>query len=182
MQLRWAELHTSDAQLKRMAYGGFKVLMAAWPAGRKKMSKGENMSLVMHDAPVSSKRLWAGRIISALPALLLLFSGTTKLLKAPAVIEGMARYGYPQHLILYIAMLEVGCTIVYLIPRTAILGAILMTGYLGGATATNVRVGDPSFIGPVLAGVFVWAGLYLRDGRLPYLVLARGNRPSYKEL
>ena len=78
------------------------------------------MSLVTHDAPVSSKRLWAGRIISALPALLLLFSGTMKLLKVPAVIEGMAHYGYPEHLILYIGMLEVGCTIVYLIPRTAI--------------------------------------------------------------
>jgi hypothetical protein len=89
------------------------------------------------------------------------------------VIEGMAHYGYPEHLILYIGMLEVGCTIVYLIPRTAILGAILMTGYLGGATATNVRVGDPSFIGPVLAGVLVWAGLYLRDGRLSALIPAR---------
>jgi len=73
------------------------------------------MSLVMHDAPVPSKRLWAGRIISALPALLLLFSGTMKVLKAPAVIEEIAHYGYPQHLILYIAMLEVGCIIVYLI-------------------------------------------------------------------
>jgi hypothetical protein len=70
-------------------------------------------------------------------------------------------------------MLEVGCAIVYLIPRTAILGAILMTAYLGGATATNVRVGDPSFIAPVLAGVFVWAGLYLRDRRLSELIPAR---------
>jgi len=132
------------------------------------------MSLVKPDALVSSKRLWAGRIISALPALLLLFSGTMKLLKVSAVIEGMARYGYPEHLIVYIGMLEVGCTVVYLIPRTAILGAILMTGYLGGATATNVRVGDPSFIGPIMAGVFVWAGLYLRDGRLSELTPVRG--------
>jgi hypothetical protein len=132
------------------------------------------MSLVAHDTPVSSKRLWAGRILSALPALLLLFSGTLKLLKVPAVIEGMAHYGYPEHLIRYIGILEVGCTIVYLFPRTAILGAILMTGYLGGATATNVRVGDPSFIGPVLAGMFVWAGLYLRDMRLAALISVRG--------
>jgi len=131
------------------------------------------MSLTTHDAPVSSKRLWAGRIISALTAFLLLFSGLMKLLKAQAVIEGMAHYGYPEHLILYIGVLEVGCTIVYLIPRTAILGAILMTGYLGGATATNVRVGDPSFIGPVLAGVFVWAGVYLRDRRLSALIPVR---------
>ena len=131
------------------------------------------MTLVMHDTPVSPKRLWTGRIISALPALLLLFSGAMKLLKVPAVILGMAHYGYPQHLILCIGVLEVGCTIVYLIPRTAILGAILMTGYLGGATATNVRVGDLSLIGPVLAGVFVWAGLYLRDGRLSTLIPVR---------
>jgi hypothetical protein len=131
------------------------------------------MSLLMHEAPVSSKRLWTERIISALPALLLLFSGTMKLLRVAGVIEGMAHCGYPEHLILYIGMLGVGCTIVYLIPRTAILGAILMTGYLGGATATNVRVGDPSFIGPVLAVVFVWAGLYLRDGRLSVLIPVR---------
>ena len=131
------------------------------------------MSLVTHDAPVSSKRLWAGRIISALPALLLLFSGLMKLLKVPSVIEGMTHYGYPEHLTLLVGMLEIGCTIVYLIPRTAMLGAILMTAYLGGATATNVRVGDPSFIGPVLAGFFVWAGLYLRDGRLSALIPIR---------
>jgi hypothetical protein len=131
------------------------------------------MSQVTHDAPVSSKRLWAGRIITALPALLLLFSGMMKLLKVPVVNEGMAHYGYPEHLILYIGMLEVGCTIVCLIPRTAILGAILMTGYLGGATATNVRVGDPSFIGPVLAGVLIWVGLYLRDRRLSALIPVR---------
>ena len=131
------------------------------------------MSLVTHDVPVSSKRLWAGRIVSALPALLLLFSGVLKLLRVPAVIEGMAHYGYPEHLILLIGMLEIGCTIVYVIPRTAILGAILMSAYLGGATATNVRVGDPSFIGPVVAGVLIWAGLYLRDGRLSALVPLR---------
>src|SRR6266700_3290451 len=130
------------------------------------------MTLVMH-TQVSSKRLWAGRIISALAALLLLASGMMKLLKLTAVIVGMAHYGYPEHLILYIGVLEVGCTIVYLIPRTAILGAVLMTAYLGGATATNVRVGDPSFIGPVLAGVLVWAGLYLRDKRLSELIPLR---------
>lgn len=131
------------------------------------------MSLVTHDAPISSKRLWAGRIVSALPALLLLFSGLMKLLKVSAVIEGMAHYGYPERLILCIGVLEIGCTIIYLIPRTAILGAILTTAYLGGATATNVRVGDPSFIGPVVAGIFVWAGLYLRDGRLSGLIPVR---------
>jgi hypothetical protein len=116
------------------------------------MSGGEIMSLLTHDVPVPLTRLRAGRIISALPALLQLFSGTMKPLSAAAVIERMAPYGYPEHLILYIGMLDVGCAIVYLIPRTAILDAILKTGYLGGATATNVRVGDPSIIGPVLGG------------------------------
>ena len=131
------------------------------------------MSQVTYDTAVSSKRLWAERIISALAALLLLFSGAMKLLKAQAVIVGMAHYGYPEHRILYIGVLEVACTVVYLIPRTAILGAVLMTAYLGGATATNVRVGDPSFIGPVIAGVFVWAGLYLRDAQLSALIPVR---------
>jgi hypothetical protein len=131
------------------------------------------MSLATHEAPVSSKRLWAGRIVSALAAILLLFSGAMKLLKLPAVIVGMTHYGYPEHLILCIGMLEIGCTIIYLIPRTAILGAVLITAYLGGATATNVRVGDPSFMAPVLDGVFIWAGLYLRDGRLSALIPLR---------
>ena len=173
MQFKWAELQTSDAQLKHMAYGGFRVPDGSLTTRVKEYLEEELMSMVTHDAPVSSKRLWAGRIISALPALLLLFSGTMKLLKVPAVMEGMVHYGYPEHLILYIGMLEVGCTIVYLIPRTAIMGAILMTAYLGGATTTNVRVEDPSVVGPVLAVVFVWAGLYLRDGRLSALIPVR---------
>jgi hypothetical protein len=131
------------------------------------------MSGVTHDASVSSKRMWAGRIVSALPALLLLFSGTMKLLKMRAVIEGMVHYGHLEHLIFGIGVLEVGCTIVYLVPRTAVLGAVLMTGHLGGATATSVRLGDPSFVGPVLAGVFVRTGLYLCDERLRALIPAR---------
>jgi len=120
------------------------------------------MSLVTHDARFRRRDSGRRRMCQCLPALLLLFSGLMKLLKVSAVIEGMAHYGYPERLILlHMELLEVGCTIIYLIPRTAILGAILMTAYLGGATATNVRVGDPSFIGPVLAGnSFVWAGLY----------------------
>ena len=131
------------------------------------------MSLATHDAPVSTKRLWAGRIISALPALLLLFSAAMKLLKATAVIVGMAHYGYPEHLILGIGALEAGCTIVYLIPRTAILGAILMTGYLGGATATHVRIDDPRGVLPVVVGVVVWLGLFLRDRRVRELIPIR---------
>jgi hypothetical protein len=123
--------------------------------------------------PVSKKMLWAGCILSALPALLLIFSGALKLLKLPAVVEGFAHYGYSEDLIVTLGILEIGCTLVYAIPRTAILGAILMTGYLGGASATNVRVGDPSFILTVLLGVLAWAGLYLRDERLRALIPLR---------
>lgn len=126
----------------------------------------------IHAAGVSRKMLWAGRIISALPVLMLLLSGAMKLVKPAPVIEGMARLGYPEHLALAIGILEIGCTVVYLIPRTAVLGAILLAGYLGGATATHVRIGDP-FFAPVLLGVLVWLGLFLRDPRLRALLPLR---------
>jgi hypothetical protein len=128
------------------------------------------MESAAQTAPVSNKRLWAGRIISALPVLLLLFSGVLKLLKPVSVVQGFARYGYPDNLILIIGLLELGCTVVYAIPRMSVLGAILLTGYLGGATATNVRVGDPSYFMTVLLGVLAWIGLYLRDDRLRALI------------
>ena len=124
-------------------------------------------------APVSNKTLWAGRIISAIPVLLLLFSGVMKLMMPPSVVEGFTHFGLPLNLAVLIAILEIGSAIVYAIPRTAVLGAILMTGYLGGATLTNVRVGDPSYVMTVLLGVLVWLGLYLRDARLRELLPLR---------
>jgi uncharacterized membrane protein YphA (DoxX/SURF4 family) len=123
--------------------------------------------------PVSQKMLWAGRIVSTLPVLMLLFSGIMKVMKPAPVVQGFARYGYPERLILLIAFLEIGCTILYVIPRTTVLGAILMTGYLGGATASNVRIGDPSFVITVILGILVWLGLYLRDQRLRPLIPLR---------
>jgi hypothetical protein len=123
--------------------------------------------------PVSKKSLWAGRIISALVGLLLVFSGVMKLLKPVPVLQGFAHFGYPESLILGIGILEIACAIVYLIPRTSVLGAILVTGYLGGATATNVRVADPSFYVTVILGVLAWAGLYLREDRLRALIPLR---------
>lgn len=125
----------------------------------------------------SRKILWAGRIISTLPVLMLLLSGTMKLVKPAPVIEGMARLGYPDRLALGIGILEIACTVVYLIPRTSVLGAILLTGYLGGATATHVRVGDP-FFAPVILGVLVWLGLLFRDGRLRVLLPLRQEEPD----
>jgi hypothetical protein len=124
-------------------------------------------------SPVSKTRPWAGRIMSGLPVLLLLFSGVMKLMKSAPVVQSMAHFGYPESLLLSIGILELACTVVYVIPRTSVLGAILMTGYLGGATATHVRVGDPLFFIPVIVGVLVWGGLFLRDARLRALIPLR---------
>jgi len=121
---------------------------------------------------VSKKLVWTGRIISVLPALMLIFSATMKLLKLPAVVTGFDHLGYPQRLVLPLGMLEISCAIIYLIPRTAVLGAILMTGYLGGAIATHVRLGEP-FVLQFLLGVLVWLGLLLRDSRLRPLLPLR---------
>ena len=114
---------------------------------------------------VSKKALWAGRIISALPVLMLLFSGVMKLLKPAPVVEEFSRLGYPERLAIVLGIIELGCTVVYVIPQTAVLGAILVTAYLGGATATHVRIGDPFFF-PIIVGILVWLGLYFRDPRL----------------
>ena len=119
-------------------------------------------------ASASRLRLWAGRILSILPALFLLIDGIMKLVRPAVVVEATVKLGYPESTILGIGIVLVACTILYLIPRTSVLGAILLTGYLGGAVATHVRVGGPLFniIFPVIFGAMLWAGLYLRNERL----------------
>jgi hypothetical protein len=123
-------------------------------------------------APASGARLWAGRILSALPVLLMVVTGLFSLLKPAAVMPGFVHYGYPDGALERIATVEILCAILYAIPRTSILGAILLTGYLGGATATHVRVGEPFFI-PIVVGIVVWAGLFLRDERVRALIPQR---------
>jgi hypothetical protein len=123
--------------------------------------------------PVSKGTLWAGRVVSALPVLALIASGVMKLVKPPQVTETFANLGWDERLALPLAIVELGCTLIYIIPRTAVLGAILLTGYLGGATATHVRIGD-QFIPPIILGVLVWVGLWLRDARLRALTPLRG--------
>jgi hypothetical protein len=120
-------------------------------------------------APVSKGRRWSGRILSALPVLMLLFSGGMKLAAPPPVAESFRTLGFPVHLALSIGILEVACALLYVIPKTSFLGAILVTGYLGGAVVTHLRVGDPLFthtLFPVYLGMLAWAGLYLRDSRV----------------
>jgi len=126
-------------------------------------------------ATVSKKMLWAGRILSALPALFLLVDGVGKWIKPAPVVEATVRLGYSESVILPLGIVLIACTVVYLIPRTAVLGAILLTGYLGGAVATHVRVGDglfPIFF-PVSLGVLLWGGIFLRDPRLRALIPLR---------
>ena len=131
-------------------------------------------------AGVASKKMrWTGRIMSAVPVLLTLLGAVMKLMKTAAVIQGFAQHGIAENLIVPIGVLEVVCVVVYAIPRTAVLGAILMTGLLGGATLTSVRVGDPTYPLPVVLGMTVWGGLYLRDMRLRELIpLRKGRRPD----
>lgn len=128
------------------------------------------MSESMTAVPPSKGMVWTGRVLSAIPILMLLMSAVMKLMKPPAVLQGFAHYGYAENLIVVLGVLELVCTVIYAIPRTAVIGAILTTAYLGGATATNVRVGDPSCIVTALLGVLVWAGLYARDTRLRALL------------
>lgn len=124
-------------------------------------------------ASISTPRLWAGRIISALAVLFLIFDGGIKVLQLAPAVDGSVQLGYPAHLVLGLGLLELACLIVYLIPRTALLGAVLLTGYLGGAVATHLRIGSPVFsvIFPVILGTLLWGGLYLRDARLRAFLL-----------
>ena len=122
---------------------------------------------------VSKPMLWTGRVMSALPVLLVLFGAVMKLMKTAAVIEGFARSGVPERLIVPVGLIDLGCVVVYLVPRTAVLGAILMTGLLGGAVITTLRIGDPTFPMPVVLGMLAWGGLYLRDMRLRELIPLR---------
>src|SRR5438309_1292125 len=133
----------------------------------------EFMQLSSQTAPISRKSLWAGRIMTALPLLFLLIDGAAKLAKPAPVVEGTVKLGYSETVIIPLGIVLLSCTILYAIPRTSVLGAILLTGYLGGAVATHVRVGDPLFthiLFPVYLGVLIWGGLYLRDGRLRALI------------
>ena len=124
--------------------------------------------------PVSKKALWASYIMSALPVLMLLMSAAMKLIKPPFVVEGFKHLGLPENLATGLGILELACTIIYVIPRTSVVGAILLTGYLGGAILTHLRVGEPFFI-QFGFGVVIWGGLYLRDPRLRKLISLRGS-------
>jgi hypothetical protein len=120
----------------------------------------------------SRKRLWTGRVLTGLAGAFMILDGTMKLFKPPVVVQATLQLGYPESTIVGIGLALLACTLLYLIPRTSILGAILLTGYLGGAVAANVRAGQPLFniAFPVLFASIAWAGLWLRDARLEQLL------------
>jgi len=116
--------------------------------------------------------VWVGRVISVLASLVFGMSAFLKLKGGAEVMQGMAHLGLPESLIRPLAILELSCVVIYLVPATSVLGAILLTGYLGGAICTHWRVGDP-FIVQIALGAFVWLGLYLRESRLKRLIPLR---------
>ena len=123
---------------------------------------------------MSRGTLWAGRIISALPVLGLLFSAFIKLRGQAEVVQIFSgHFGYPPQTLTTIGVLELGCAVLYAIPQTSVLGAVLMTGYLGGAVATHVRVSETAWVSAAVVGALAWLGLYLRDPRLRDLLPLR---------
>lgn len=120
----------------------------------------------------SGKVMWTGRVISGLVSLLFLFSAVMKLMGGPELEKGIAHLGLPMSMVVPLVILEISCVVIYLIPRTAVLGAILLTGYVGGTILTHWRVGDPVYLHIVL-GVLIWLALWLREPRLKALIPLR---------
>lgn len=122
---------------------------------------------------ISKGRLWTGRIMSGIAILFMLFDSIFKFIKPAPVVEGTVVLGYAEHHIVVIGALGLVSTILYIIPRTAVLGAVLLTGYFGGAIATHFRLDNPLFshvLFPVYIAVLIWGGLWLRDGRVSRLI------------
>ncbi len=120
--------------------------------------------------------LWTGRVLSVLPVLMMAMGIATIFFNRAQAVEGMAKFGWQERALTLILVLEIGSALLFLIPRTAVLGAILMTAYFGGAVATHLRIADPGWPLAVVCGILVWAGLYLRDPRLRALLPFR-SRP-----
>jgi DoxX-like protein len=122
--------------------------------------------------PQQEKVVWTGWIISILASLVFLMSGTMKFVGGPQVEQGLTHLGLGNSMVITLGILELACLVIYLIPPTAVLGAILMTGYVGGIILTHWRVGDPVYL-PIVLGLMIWLGLYLREPRLKELIPLR---------
>ena len=137
-----------------------------------------NSALLTTTSSRSNARLWTGRALTTVAGAFAILDGGMKLAKAPQVVEATAQLGFPPESIPLIGVLLLACTAIYLVPRTSVLGAILLTGYLGGATAAGIRIERPLFeiIFPVMFAVLVWAGVFLREDRLRALLPMRDER------
>jgi hypothetical protein len=124
---------------------------------------------------MSKGKFWTGWVLTGFAGLFLLLDGVMKLFKPAFVVDATVGLGYSENAILPIGIVLVVCTVLYLIPATSVLGAILLTGHLGGAVATHVRAGGPAFpiLFPVIIGALVWAGIYLRDPLVKSLIPIR---------
>ena len=133
------------------------------------------MQLNTQSATESKGMLWTGRVLSGLMALFFVLDGVGHLMKPAPVVEAFARLGYPLSASVGIGLLALICTAIYVTPRTSVLGAILLTGYMGGAVSTHVRAGSTLFetIFPVILGALVWVGIYVRDAALRKLIPLR---------
>jgi len=126
--------------------------------------------------PISKRRLWTGRILSGFAVLFLVFDAVVKFTKIAPVVDAFAQLGYPIGLAPTIGSIALICVVLYVIPRTSIFGAILLTGYLGGAIASQLRIGSPLFshvLFPIYVAALIWGGLYLRDEQLSALIPLR---------
>ena len=123
-------------------------------------------------ATPSGKIVWVGWAITVLASLLFVMSAFMKLKGGPELDQGMAHLGLPDSMVKPLAILELSCLVIYLIPQTSVLGAILLAGYLGGAICTHWRVGDP-FVVQIVLGLLIWLGIYLREPRLKALIPLR---------
>ena len=121
---------------------------------------------------MGTKLIWGGRVISGLLACLLAMSAAMKLVGGREVIEGFARMGLPESLRVPLGVLELVCVLVYVFPATSVMGAILLTGYVGGTIVTHLRIGEP-VVFQIALGLLVWLGLYLRESRLKSLLPLR---------
>jgi hypothetical protein len=140
---------------------------------------GNPPAAALRHAGTSKKALWTGRILSGLVVLFMLFDALMKVLQLPVAVQGTTQLGYPESVVFGLGLVQLACLVLYLVPRTSVLGAVLWTGYLGGAIATHVRLGNPLFshiLFPVYVAAFFWAGLWLRDERLRAVLPFRATK------
>jgi hypothetical protein len=137
--------------------------------------KEHSMATAPQTSTASRVMYWSGWVVTILPVFVLTMSGIMKLAQPEGMSADIEKLGWTMRLMVPLAIIELGSAALYLIPQTSVLGAILVTGYLGGATATHMRIDDPlmNILAPVIIGALAWLGLFLRDARIRELIPVR---------